>query len=54
MITAKGEFTANDVHKQYGISLRVPPYVDKGIATPVRVRRERQILSKGTLGAKLA
>ncbi len=36
-IVAKGEFTAHDVHKQYGICLRVPAYVDKTITQPVHV-----------------
>ena len=32
---AKGEFSSNDVHKQYGISLRTPAYADQSIAEPV-------------------
>ncbi len=34
-IIAKGEFTSNDVHKQYGICLRTPPYADKDVHEPV-------------------
>ncbi|XP_059097155.1 transcription factor p65-like isoform X2 [Tigriopus californicus] len=34
-IIAKGSFTANDVHRQYGISLKTPEYVDKDITEPV-------------------
>jgi hypothetical protein len=34
-IIAKGEFTSNDVHKQYGIGLRSPAYVNKDIEEPV-------------------
>lgn len=35
-VVVKGEFTANDVHKQYGICLRAPAYVDRDIAVPAR------------------
>ena len=35
-IIAKGEFTSNDVHKQYGISFRTPAYINKEIGGPVK------------------
>ena len=35
--TMKGLFTMNDVHKQYGISLKTPPYINQDITTPVEV-----------------
>ena len=31
----KGDFTSNDVHKQYGISLHTPAYINKDITEPV-------------------
>ena len=31
LISKKGDFTGNDVHKLCGISLRTPPYVDLDI-----------------------
>lgn len=34
-VIAKGEFSSNDVHKQYGICLRTPPYSDMSIQEPV-------------------
>ncbi len=36
-VHVRGEFAATDVHKQYGICLRTPPYVDKTITQPVHV-----------------
>lgn len=35
-IIAKGDFSPTDVHKQYGICLRTPPYVNKDIKNPVQ------------------
>lgn len=31
----KGDFSTNDVHKQFGICLRTPPYVNRDITEPV-------------------
>jgi len=36
-VTSKGDFGVNDVHKQYGISLKTPPYPNLNITSPVKV-----------------
>lgn len=36
IIIAKGELTTVGVHKQYGISLRTPPYINRDISEPVK------------------
>jgi len=36
MVVAKGELTPVGVHKQYGISLKTPPYINRDISQPVR------------------
>lgn len=35
MVLVKADFGPNDVHKQYGITVRTPPYADMDITEPV-------------------
>ena len=37
-VTCKGDFNVNNVHKQFGISLKTPAYPNREITSPVKVR----------------